>query len=198
MASKKADKYDLLIESAMAVFAEKGFHQTKIKDITDNASVAAGTFYIYFKNKDDLITAIFKKYAHTVLEKLEKIAHSNLDAKTRIEQYIKTNLDGIYENKAFFKIHFEHTHANKANHPIKNFKDIIDRYYACAEKIISDGIKNGEFDKNIDLVVAVRCLRGMTILPLFDFMLLHPELEPDKDVLYGTIIQLFLKGITNA
>ncbi|WP_456423539.1 TetR/AcrR family transcriptional regulator [Thermococcus sp.] len=56
MASKSPGKTrERLIESAMELFAKKGFDKTTVDEIVAKAGVAKGTFYLYFKSKDDLI-----------------------------------------------------------------------------------------------------------------------------------------------
>src|SRR5512141_2673872 len=53
------DKYQRILDAAVAVFAEKGFHVARVADIAAKASVADGTVYLYFKNKEEiLMTAI--------------------------------------------------------------------------------------------------------------------------------------------
>lgn len=50
----KADKKNRLLENALELFGTKGFKKTSISDIVEKAGVAKGTFYLYFKNKDDI------------------------------------------------------------------------------------------------------------------------------------------------
>src|SRR5580693_5488705 len=76
-ASRNSDKYERILDAAVAVFAEKGFFTSRISDIADRANVADGTVYLYFKNKEEiLMTAIntafdaFMKNARTELDKL--------------------------------------------------------------------------------------------------------------------------------
>jgi AcrR family transcriptional regulator len=47
-----------ILNAATIVFAEKGFHNTTIREIADEADLADGTIYNYFKNKDDLLIGI--------------------------------------------------------------------------------------------------------------------------------------------
>ena len=56
----RQDKRTLISEAAVEVFAEKGFHQARVADISKRAGVADGTIYLYFKNKDDLLLSIFE------------------------------------------------------------------------------------------------------------------------------------------
>ena len=60
-ARDRADKHDLILEAAIEVFAEKGFHHARISDIARRAGVADGTIYLYFRNKDDVLLTIFEE-----------------------------------------------------------------------------------------------------------------------------------------
>jgi AcrR family transcriptional regulator len=47
-----------IIKQAIRVFSQKGYHQTKIVDITSQLKISTGTFYLYFKNKRDLFIEV--------------------------------------------------------------------------------------------------------------------------------------------
>ncbi|MEI7026859.1 TetR/AcrR family transcriptional regulator [Paenibacillus sp. y28] len=49
---------DKIMNAAQKIFAEKGLHVAKVSDIVKEAGVAQGTFYLYFKNKEELFQAI--------------------------------------------------------------------------------------------------------------------------------------------
>ena len=51
---EKNDKEERLLNVGFKLFTEKGFKDTSIQDIVDNADVAKGTFYLYFKDKYEL------------------------------------------------------------------------------------------------------------------------------------------------
>src|SRR5262245_1256858 len=52
-------KYESILRAAAKVFARSGYFNAKVSDVARNAGVADGTVYLYFKNKDDLLTSIF-------------------------------------------------------------------------------------------------------------------------------------------
>lgn len=56
---RKDEKRKLIFETAAKVFAERGYHQTSVKNITDTAQISVGTFYLYFKNKEDLFEKLY-------------------------------------------------------------------------------------------------------------------------------------------
>jgi TetR/AcrR family fatty acid metabolism transcriptional regulator len=88
------DKYQRILDAAVSVFAEKGFHAARVSDVASRASVADGTIYLYFRNKEELLmTAIntafnaFMSRARSELEaipsasgKLRRLAHLHLEA----------------------------------------------------------------------------------------------------------------------
>ncbi|MDF2595829.1 MAG: TetR family transcriptional regulator [Clostridia bacterium] len=55
---KKQEKEQRLLEAAFDLFISKGINETTIQDIVDEAGVAKGTFYLYFKDRYEVIDAI--------------------------------------------------------------------------------------------------------------------------------------------
>jgi len=74
---------DKLIIAAIKVFSEKGFFNTKVSDIVQEAGVAQGTFYLYFKSKEE----IFYKIVQLIVSKIEAV----IDKYSQIEEHpVKT------------------------------------------------------------------------------------------------------------
>jgi AcrR family transcriptional regulator len=61
------DKRDAILRAATKVFAQRGFFQSQVADVARVAGVAAGTVYLYFKGKDDLLVSIFERSMGEVL-----------------------------------------------------------------------------------------------------------------------------------
>lgn len=66
--SKKQHKMALLQESAYELFTSKGVHETSIDDIVRRASVAKGTFYLYFKDKYQLLDRIVLRKSAALID----------------------------------------------------------------------------------------------------------------------------------
>src|SRR5688572_33239365 len=62
-----SDKRDAILRAATKVFAQHGFFQSQVADVARVAGVAAGTVYLYFKGKDDLLVSIFERSMREVL-----------------------------------------------------------------------------------------------------------------------------------
>jgi len=56
---RKEVKRQLILDTAAKVFAAKGYHNTTVKDIVDEAVISVGSFYFYFKSKEDLFAELY-------------------------------------------------------------------------------------------------------------------------------------------
>ena len=57
-----------LLNVTHELIKEKGFYKLSISDITDKAGVAAGTFYVYFNHKEDIVLEICKNLVKIILQ----------------------------------------------------------------------------------------------------------------------------------
>ncbi len=55
------DKRRQILDAAVRVFARQGFHSTRVSDIADEAGVAYGLVYHYFKSKDEVLNELFSE-----------------------------------------------------------------------------------------------------------------------------------------
>lgn len=202
MSNKKTNKYDILLESAVQIFAEKGFHQTKIKDITDNASLAAGTFYIYFKNKDALLEELLKKYFEQLFEIFENIHTSKSNAKEKIENIIMSHVSFLNANKYLFQVFIEHIHSGKSFNPFvkcctykEKYFDMRKKYFDMIEEIIIQGQNENLFSHNIHPVITARALLGMVIFTVMNILIIEENKEVNLEELSNNISHIFIKGI---
>jgi AcrR family transcriptional regulator len=53
---------DAILDAALELFAERGFHGTAVPEVADRAGVGAGTIYRYFASKEAMVNALFQKY----------------------------------------------------------------------------------------------------------------------------------------
>ena len=59
--SEPAPKREAILRAAIDVFADRGFFNAQVADVARAAGVAAGTVYLYFRSKDDLLVSIFER-----------------------------------------------------------------------------------------------------------------------------------------
>lgn len=73
----------LLIETALQLVLEKGYDSVSIQDITDRADLGRGTFYIHFKDKEEIVWTAIQE----LFQELEEEAHQQLDRRMPQVEY---------------------------------------------------------------------------------------------------------------
>ncbi len=82
---KTADKAHLLMTAALEVFLEKGYHPTRIEDIIARAKVGKGTFYLYYKNKEEVVDRCMENFRNEIGKTLTWV-HENIDSDAGLKE----------------------------------------------------------------------------------------------------------------
>lgn len=110
LAEKKEKKRNALLDTAFELFTVKGFSQTSINDIVEKAGVAKGTFYLYFKDKDDIRNQLISSKAslifkNAILETSKMPAQGFEDRVIAIIDYILDNFEQDHTLLVFISKH---------------------------------------------------------------------------------------------
>lgn len=81
-------KKEQIVEVAKDIFLMKGVEKTRVEDITKSLGIAKGSFYRYFKTKEELLEAILDEIYLSREKELEDILTSNLSYKEKLERFI--------------------------------------------------------------------------------------------------------------
>src|SRR6059036_3537941 len=79
-------KKDAILRAATDVFAERGFFNAQVADVARAAGVAAGTVYLYFRSKDDLLVSIFERTMREALADGQQAVASLRDPAERLRR----------------------------------------------------------------------------------------------------------------
>ena len=128
---KKSEKENNILKSAYKLFTEKGINSTSIQDIVDDAGIAKGTFYLYFKDKYDLQNKL-------IIKKSQMLFQNALNS-------INKNVIKNFEDQIIFVIDYIIDIVSK-DKTLINFieKDLSLGIYSDVNEIINDnktGIK---------------------------------------------------------
>lgn len=100
----RQEKTKLILDTALELFAEKGYHQTSISDITRRAGISKGLVYNYFESKEAVLRSIIQTGYDT--------AYSNLDlngdhmlAEEEFIAFLRLTFRSVRENPRFWKLY---------------------------------------------------------------------------------------------
>ena len=78
--TSKNEKYHLILQGALKVFAENGYHRSQVSKIAKVAGVADGTIYLYFKRKEDILIRLFQEKLGELVGKFHESVEGTTDA----------------------------------------------------------------------------------------------------------------------
>jgi TetR/AcrR family fatty acid metabolism transcriptional regulator len=95
---KKDAKRTAMMQAAVRVFAEKGYHAATVRDIVASADVAVGTFYFYFPDKETLFVYLFEETAEFVLHAIQQAVNGRATLPKQIAAGVQSYVNiAVYE-----------------------------------------------------------------------------------------------------
>lgn len=153
-----------ILEAAIAVFAERGFHSSRVSDIAQRAGVAYGLVYHYFVNKEEILRTIFLERWAVVLKVIEDaVSDEERSVYDRLLSILSFLIDIYKQNAALVDViilELIHSPEFMREEVLRGFQRAID---GVAE-IVRQGKHRGEIRSDADTrLVAVYFLGGMEV-----------------------------------
>ncbi len=146
------DKKKCIIQSALDLIQEHGFHASPVSQVAKNAGVAAGTIYTYFENKEALIIGIYEFVAEEIKKYVSERDDTSLLFKDRFYNYWK-NLTDFYElNPSIHGFYDQFMKSPFNSDEIQN-KPNVWHNFAC--EFFESGIKQGEIKTLNPIVLSI-------------------------------------------
>ncbi len=184
-----------LLDTALALFAQKGYHETSIHDIIERAQVARGTFYNYFDSKRQIFEKLLDQLFDTATAAAFPISTvPGSDVPAQLRGNISALCSSLLANLAVTRVLLEHAVGldAEANAQLKRF---YDRVLARVERAIRDGQRMGIVRAGSPRMLAT-CLVGMLKEALYQQIL--GTYTPSVDELVGEIFNVAARGILAA
>lgn len=115
---KKNQKRKKILDKAWELFRKNGYEETKVEDITRELGVSKGSFYTYFKTKDEVLYEILERIKKENEERINKI-NVNQEPSKILEDYVTSKMNYIVKLLNNMKI--SSINRNLSNSKLKNF-----------------------------------------------------------------------------
>ena len=185
------DKRRQILDAAITVFARQGFNACRVSDIADEAGVAYGLVYHYFKSKDQVLNELFTERWSLLLAAIEEVDGQSLTGREKLDAVAGFIIDSYrYEPELMKVIIVEVTRA--ANSFGRTHLAEIRRAYDSIAKIVADGQEAGEFRRDVDAGFASMWFYGAIEQLLSGWVF---ELIPDTDGDFAQARQMVVETI---
>lgn len=95
---------DRILEAAVTVFANKGYHDTKVDDIVAESQTSKGSFYFYFPSKQEIFLALVDKFAGLLEDRLKDRFKSETSGMARVDLALRVCLETFGQYRGLAKI----------------------------------------------------------------------------------------------
>ncbi|SDM88509.1 transcriptional regulator, TetR family [Fictibacillus solisalsi] len=156
---RKGPKYDQIIDAAVNVIAIHGYHQSQVSKIAKQASVADGTIYLYFKNKEDLLVSVFNEKMGTFIEKTGNELKGKASAIEKLLTLIEMHFKLLNEDHQLSIVtQLELRQTNRALRA--KIGEVLKRYLSLIDLILNEGMEENVFDRTMDTRLARQMIFG--------------------------------------
>lgn len=162
MTTQSEDKKPRIMDSALKLFVEKGFHGTSTSAISKNAGVSAGILFHYFSSKNDLITELFLN----IKTDFFKLLFSQVDQESFENSLfsfwnssVHWAMNNIYKFRFIAIYHYSPFYAEvKSNKAIMSYEESLNDYFKSGidagyfKNVCIELLKNNAFNLVISFV----------------------------------------------
>ena len=202
----RPDKRALILEAAIKVFAERGYHGSRVSDIASEAGIAYGLVYHYFKNKEEILSTIFAERWEGFLEALDAIAAAPTSTEDKLVSVAALILNAYRVRPDWVKVLvFEILRSSRFSEPGQ--LRALGRLFEALARILRTGQERGELRGDLDPRVACYVLVGALDTVITSRVLGVAHGEPGADEaederafhlkVAKTVVEIFLRGIAS-
>ena len=189
----KKEKRNLFIISALSVFEEKGFNNTRIKDITEKAETSVGNFYNYFKSKEEVFEVIISGLAELMISKFKELfiyfQENRIPPISAVKNLFRGYAKLFKAKKETFLIFLEQMGGINVKYRMKR-NEIIDNFTNEVEKIISKLVEFGARSQNPKVTARVWT---STVLGVFNWWI-RSNFELEEEELIENLTDVLVRG----
>jgi TetR/AcrR family fatty acid metabolism transcriptional regulator len=186
------DKREAILRAATRVFAQNGFFNAQVADVAKAAGVAAGTVYLYFRSKDDLLVSLFERTMKDAIAAGRAALIGATDPRERLKRIARLHLERLGRDRDLAVV-FQVELRQSTKFMERFSSSYLREYLGIIREAVEAGQTAGLFRADISATTAAKILFGALDEMATNWMLSRRRysLEADAD----TVIDLFLHGV---
>jgi len=153
------EKPHQIIEAAVRIFARKGYYHSRVSDIARVAGMAAGTIYLYFKTKDDILVTLFRDKMAQFVSSARKAIADEPDAVAKLRRLVRLHFEMLEDNPDLAEVLQVELRQGQKFFRGASAQE-ISAYFALIAAVIDEGVAQGQFRPNVPVKVATKALFG--------------------------------------
>ena len=187
------DRRKLILDAAIRVFAEHGYHGSRVGDIAEDAGVAHGLLYHYFASKEDVLRTIFVENWGQLIARFRAVEASHEPAQDKLDGIAKILLRTWRNDPALVTVMVREV---ARSHELEAQVEDVREAFGIIQRVIEEGQASGAFRPDVDARLASWVVYGALEEILTGWVLGQlPDSEDDVAKAERTLIRIALHGL---
>ena len=191
----KKEKEEAILEAALKIIKDKGFHRARMSDIAKAANISYGLVYHYFKTKEDLFEAILYRWWDSLFQLMKDINEAQSDVQMKLRHIIDHFLDTYQDNPELVNIFITEISRSTSNLTADRL-DYFTKFMSLTEAVITEGQENETLRKDFKARYLTYIFLGA--LDAFDSTMVLADQNikgnAQKKRIAESILEVFLNG----
>lgn len=150
---KKASKKEIILQKAAAMFREKGFAATSMRDLAESVGIEAASLYNHIRSKNEILEAICFEVANRFTANLDAVEHTNQSSISKTESLLRFHIQQMINH--YEEVYVSDREWKHLTEPfLSNFQNQRRTYRKRFAAIVEEGIQKKEI-KKIDAATSV-------------------------------------------
>jgi TetR/AcrR family transcriptional regulator, fatty acid metabolism regulator protein len=191
----QTDKRKQILDAAVRVFAEHGYHGSRVGDIAEDAGVAHGLLYHYFSSKEEVLRTVFVENWGELLARFRAVEATDEPAAEKLEGIAKILLRTWRNDPALVTVMVREVARSRE---IQGQIDEVREAFAIVQRVIEEGQAAGSFRRDLDARLASWIVYGALEEILTGWVLGQlPDSEGDVRRAERAIVTVALGGLAS-
>jgi len=193
LAERTTDRRRELVDAAVRVFARDGFHGSRVGDIAEEAGVAHGLLYHYFRSKDEVLETIFRETWSVLVSDTKRIEDSGVALREQLRRFARIYLGSWLMTPELIRVLVREV----ARSPdVGNRVAEIRELFLALQRMIEAARERGEVRADCDAQIAAWAVYGALEEILTGWVLGQlPSEEEDVERAVATIVAVAYAGL---
>jgi TetR/AcrR family fatty acid metabolism transcriptional regulator len=174
------------------VFAQNGYFQSQVADVARVAGIAAGTVYLYFQSKDDLLVSIFERSMNEVLAEARAAVADVAEPGERLRRIARLHLERLGRDKDLAVV-FQVELRQSVKFMERFSETFLQDYFKLIRQAIADGQQGGGFRKDISATTATKIFFGALDEMATNWVLSRRKYDLRAEA--DAVVDLFINGV---
>ncbi|MEK3856670.1 TetR/AcrR family transcriptional regulator [Cytobacillus sp. FSL H8-0458] len=178
-------KKQLIMESALELFAKQGFEATSVQQITEHSGISKGAFYLSFKSKDELIMALIDQFMEQFISDVDRIVKDpNNTGGELLRKFYYTTFHSFQKHSDFAKVFIKeqaHTFNEELLSKGRHFDQLIDDItLSMLDRLYGEAAQHTKYD-------LIYCIKGF--MHVYSHLFLFFNIPLDLDLLCRSLAE---------